>query len=286
MDYFFQWQRGLHPVTLDLLKSGIWLVVLFAVFVPLEAFFARRKQAIFRPFFALDVAYYFINNIAPKIILALLFSDLMVKLAALDPVGYYRSVASIPAPYRFVMAVVVGEVGAYWGHRMMHKVGFLWRFHAVHHSAEQLDWLVNTRAHPLDMVITRACGLLPVYLLGIVTATGLNDKVLIAYALFGAVWSFFIHANLKWRFGPLEWLLSTPAFHHWHHTRDGTQYIDKNFAAIFPWVDRLFGTLYLPKHFPQQYGVDSPAQPPDLLGQLIQPFLPAKASVSAPITKA
>jgi len=70
----------------------------------------------------------------------------------------------------------------------------------------------------------------------------------------------------------LEWLISTPAFHHWHHTKDGPEYINKNYAAIFPWVDKLFGSFYLPKdQWPAKYGVDLPMAP-GLIGQLLQPF--------------
>jgi len=60
----------------------------------------------------------------------------------------------------------VNDFGAYWGHRASHHIPFLWRFHAIHHSAEHMDWLVNTRAHPVDMVFTRLSGLVPVYRAG------------------------------------------------------------------------------------------------------------------------
>lgn len=63
----------------------------------------------------------------------------------------------------------------------------------------------------------------------------------------GTIWSFFIHAKVRIRLGPLEWLISTPAFHHWHHTND--QHRDRNFAAIFPVIDLIFGTSWLPKHW-------------------------------------
>ena len=50
-----------------------------------------------------------------------------------------------------------------------------------------------------------------------------------------------------------------PAFHHWHHTKDGPEYINKNYAATFPWVDKCFGTFYLPgKQWPAKYGIDTP----------------------------
>jgi sterol desaturase/sphingolipid hydroxylase (fatty acid hydroxylase superfamily) len=177
----------------------------------------------------------------------------------------------MPLPLRFIAAIIVGECGAYWGHRWSHELPLLWRFHAIHHSAEAMDWLVNTRAHPLDLVFTRLCGLIPIYVLGLAQPTGNTfDMVPVLYALVGTVWSFFIHANLRWRFGWLERLVSTPAFHHWHHTKEGA--INKNYAAIFPWVDQLFGTLHLPqKQWPLNYGIEEPMAP-SLTGQLLYPL--------------
>lgn len=80
---------------------------------------------------------------------------------------------------------------------------------------------------------------------------------------------FFIHANVRWQFGPLEWLMATPAFHHWHHSCN--DHTDHNYAATFPWIDRIFGTHYLPRHFPNAYGLEEKL-PPTLVGQLIKPL--------------
>ena len=126
---------------------------------------------------------------------------------------------------------------------------------------------------PVEHGFTRLCGLIAIYVLGLAQPTGNTvDIVPLVYALVGTVWSFFIHANVRWRFGWLEWLVSTPAFHHWHHTKDGPEYINKNYAAIFPWMDKLFGTFYLPKkQWPMKYGIDGPMAP-SLAGQLLQPF--------------
>jgi len=93
------------------------------------------------------------------------------------------------------------------------------------------------------------------------------------------LWGFFVHANLRWRFGPLEWLLATPAFHHWHHTNDGPDCVNKNYAAMFPWVDRMFGTFYLPKTWPAEYGTSTPV-PETLIGQLLEPLAPTAAARS------
>ena len=88
----------------------------------------------------------------------------------------------------------------------------------------------------------------------------------------GSMWSYFIHANVRWRLGPFEELLSSPAFHHWHHTREDHK--DHNYASMLPIMDRLFGTMYLPKTWPAEYGSDTP-MPPTVTGQLLQPFAPA-----------
>lgn len=73
-----------------------------------------------------------------------------------------------------------------------------------------------------------------------------------ALIVLGTLWGFFIHANLRWRFGPLEWFVTTPAFHHWHHSRH--EHINRNYASTLPFLDRLFGSYYLPRHWPAEVG--------------------------------
>jgi sterol desaturase/sphingolipid hydroxylase (fatty acid hydroxylase superfamily) len=170
--------------------------------------------------------------------------------------------------------LLVNDIGAYWGHRALHAWPRLWRFHAVHHSAEQLDWLVNTRAHPFDIVFMRLAGLAPIYLIGLAQATGgrLDNGVAIL-TIITTLWNFFIHANIRVRLGPLEWVVSSPAFHHWHHTND--EHRDRNFAFIFPLIDRIFGTAWLPKEWPSVYGVNEKISP-TLAGQFFDALEPAQ----------
>jgi len=260
---------------MDVFRLGVWLLLLVVVFVPLERFFAQRPQPIFRKEFLTDLGYYFLNSLLPKLLLILPMSLIAQVVHFFLPSSFYAWIAGLPILLRFVAAILVGEFGAYWGHRWSHTIPLLWRFHAIHHSAEQMDWLVNTRAHPLDMVFTRFCGLLPIYLLGLGQPTGQAvdvDIVPMLYAVVGTVWSFFVHANIRWRFGWIEVLVATPAFHHWHHTKDGAEFINKNYAAIFPWVDKLFGSFYLPPNqWPTRYGIEE-ALAPNLAGQLLQPL--------------
>jgi len=266
-------QQYIPSFALDVFRLWIWLALLMVIFVPLERLCAQHRQKVFRRGFLVDLGYYFLNSLLPKLLLILPMSIVAWGVHYLETSGLYAWVAHMPFRVRFVLAIVVGEFGAYWGHRWSHEIPVLWRFHSIHHSAEEMDWLVNTRAHPLDMLFSRLCGLLPIYMLGLAQPTGKTvDLVPLLYALVGTVWSFFIHANVCWRFGLLEKLVATPAFHHWHHTNDGAEYFNKNYAAIFPWMDKLFGTFYLPKkRWTKTYGIDVPIVP-SFAGQLLQPF--------------
>jgi sterol desaturase/sphingolipid hydroxylase (fatty acid hydroxylase superfamily) len=257
----------------DILRLSIWLVLLMAFFIPIERLFSQHKQKILRNEFFIDLAYYFINSLLPKLLLVIPISLLAYFLHSFLQSDFYIWMANMPVKRRLLLTLVVGEFGTYWGHRWSHEVPFLWRFHSIHHSATEMDWLVNTRAHPLDMFFTRMCGLIPIYLLGLAQPSANEvDMVPILYTLFGTVWSFVIHANVCWRFGFLEKIISTPAFHHWHHTNDSPEYIDKNYAAIFPWMDKIFGSFYLPKNrWPEKYGIDAPTSN-TLVGQLLQPL--------------
>jgi sterol desaturase/sphingolipid hydroxylase (fatty acid hydroxylase superfamily) len=251
---------------------AVWLVLLVCIFVPLEQLFALHPSKIWRKQAGVDLAWYFINNLFPVAIMAVPLLMLARALRNADPGGLYSAVAVWPLWLKLSVVLVVSDIGSYWAHRAEHAFPFLWRFHSIHHSAEQLDWLVNTRAHPFDLVFTKMAGLVPVYLLGLARTTGSGlDPVVAWLMIIGALWTFFIHANIRIRLGPLEWLVSTPAFHHWHHAND--EHRDHNYAALFPFIDKVFGTSWLPKYWPPVYGIDATVSP-TLAGQLLDPLTP------------
>jgi len=238
----------------QVLRLVLWLLILGAIFLPLERWFAVRSGQAPRAQRWQDVGLYFVSSLVPMLVLATPLAMLAQLSRQLLPEALPATMAGLPLPGRFALAFLIGELGFYWGHRAAHSWPWLWRFHAVHHSPRHLYFLVNTRVHPVDMVFTRLCGLLPLYVLGLAGPSAGGSGLPVAVILVGTLWGFFIHSNIRVRLGPLEWLLSTPAFHHWHHTRQAP--LDRNFASMLPLVDRLFGTHHLPREWPAEYGID------------------------------
>ena len=269
------------PASLDLLLPGLfmdlarlclWLVALCVIFVPLERAFALHRQPVLRRQIAVDLGWYFINGLLPGLVLGVPLSFVAWATHAVMPAALLADIAAWPLALRVAAALLLGELGYYWAHRCAHTVPFLWGFHAIHHSAEQIDFLTNTRAHPVDLMFTRMCSLVPLFALGLANPVHPSDGTIpVLVLLIGVLWGFFIHANLRLRFGPLEWLLTTPAFHHWHHTLSAPR--DHNYASMLPWLDRLFGSYHLPKgQWPADYG-NPDRTAPTLAGQFLQPLV-------------
>ena len=194
--------------------------------------------------------------------------------------GLQSAVHSQPAWLQFVEILLIADLGFYLAHRAMHAVPCLWRLHAVHHSIEELDWLAGFRVHPLDQSIVKSASVVPVFLLGF------SSNAIGAYFLLYAWQSVFLHSNVKIRFGPgLRWLLATPEFHHWHHSKD-CALRDKNFAGQLPFLDAIFRTAYMPKgRRPTSFGIVEPMRQHYLL-QLAMPFHPTETRPDATAAEA
>ena len=258
----------MNALLTEVLRLSVWLLLLCAIFVPLERLAGIKRQVFFRPQFLTDLGYFVLNAVVVGMVLGAPLVLLGGAVHQLIPSVMLETIAAWPGGVRLTLALLVGEIGFYWGHRLTHQIPFLWRFHSIHHSARDIDFLTNTRAHPVDMVFARTLGFIPVIALGL---TGDSTTVTALFLVFGTLWGFFIHANVRWRFGFLEHVIATPFFHRWHHTNDARR--DRNYAATFPFVDHLFGTYQSPDEWPTGYGIDAP-MPASLGGQLLEPFMP------------
>jgi sterol desaturase/sphingolipid hydroxylase (fatty acid hydroxylase superfamily) len=251
--------------------AGVGIALLFLIFVPIEKLFALRRQKVLRRGIATDLTHLLVNNL---LVTAAVF--VVVVISAL-PLVWVRAIdieGALPAPVSISLAVVLVFVGSYWGHRLTHTVPQLWRFHAVHHSIEQMDWVAAGRLHPLDSAFTQAFTVMPLVVLGY------DGRVFAGVTIVITLLAIFQHANVRLRFPYLRWVINTPEWHHWHHSVDA-EARDKNFGL--PIVDRIFGTAYLPKdRRPTGFGTTAPVPPTGYLQHLAYPFTKSARDAGPP----
>jgi len=237
------------------------------IFIPIEKAFALNKgQKVLRQGWRTDLMYFFVSHLAIQFIFLFVnaFSEVLFGWAVNDTFqGYVRS---IPIFLQFILATVLADLFQYVTHRLHHKIPFLWKFHSIHHSSETMDWLAGSRTHLFEVLTTRAMVMVPLYL------CGFSEQALNAYVILVGVQAVAIHANMGINFGPLRYILATPQFHHWHHSKD-REYMDANYCVHLPIIDMLFGTYKCPKgEWPAEYGIVSGEPPPTFWGQLLHPF--------------
>lgn len=243
------------------------LALLAAVFIPLERVFpARPGQPVFRSAFAVDLCFFFGQYLlwSGVALWVLTHIDGLLRAAVPDAARAYLAVQ--PIWLQVILAVLLGDFLVYWFHRACHTFDWLWRFHAVHHSASHLDWLAAHREHPVDGLLTQLCQNLPLI------AMGFPTRVLAGFIMFRTMWAVFIHSNVRLPLGPLRVLLGAPELHHYHHAR--FERTSHNFANLAPWLDMLFGTYHCPPGEEEAYelGLTEP-WPKSYAAQLLHPFV-------------
>lgn len=238
---------GAAAIAVDALVLN--LLVYPLVFLPLERLFPLRDQPTFRPEWTTDLAWFVASALFVQVTTALVLApgDRLAAAVATALPAARATVGALPVALQFLLAVLVADLAQYWIHRACHRWPWLWRFHAIHHSASAMDWLAGSRLHVVDALLTRAL----VY--AAIAALGFDVAAIAAYLAFVAAQATFVHANVRWDLRWLEPWLVTPRIHHWHHA-DALP--DGNFAVHLPVLDRLFGTLRLPAAgWPERYGL-------------------------------
>lgn len=243
--------------------------LLAATFRPIEwAFPARPGQRFFRPDWTLDLCYFIGQYLLWVTWVVGGLSMLRAWIDGIAPSTFRAAVASQPWWLQVGEVILLSDVSVYWAHRLQHRVEWLWRFHAIHHSAEHLDWLAAHREHPVDTVYNLLAINLPVFLMGfpVETISGL--------VAFRGLWAIYIHSNVRLPLGPLDILLGSPELHHWHHDRRRDA---GNYSNLSPLMDVLFGTYHCPEptatanSATPTYGINGQL-PRSYLGQLWWPF--------------
>jgi sterol desaturase/sphingolipid hydroxylase (fatty acid hydroxylase superfamily) len=254
------WYFGLDWMLLDLLLMTI-------IFIPIELFFPKNKeQTKFHAEWRTDLIYFIISHLFIQVfgIISQKPAILFFGWIGLDKVHLW--IQQLPFLVALVLTFVVTDLFQYWAHRIFHNHVYLWRFHSVHHSTQHMDWLAGSRTHFVDIFFTRAMAFVPLYILGFPPA------VFNIYIVFIAIHAVLIHSNTRINFGFIKYIFATPQYHHWHHCEDPKHY-GKNFATVFPFIDMIFGTYYLPGNvWPEGTGVHESQFPKGFIKQTIYPF--------------
>jgi sterol desaturase/sphingolipid hydroxylase (fatty acid hydroxylase superfamily) len=250
-------------------------VILAAVFTVLSSFWAcyagpswwHKRQLM------TDLCYWFIMPLFARYLrigLLLKGASLLFGITEKEKVAEFYDnghgpLAGMALWVQVTVYLVAWDFIMYWVHRTFHRPP-LWKYHAVHHSSEELDWISAARFYPLNIFLGSV--LTDVVLL----MAGISPAVLVVLSPFNVGHSAFVHANLNWTLGPFKYVLAGPVFHRWHHTMSerGGQ---KNFASTFPVLDVVFGTFYMPKNeLPDAYGIADTSFPPTFGKQILYPF--------------
>lgn len=217
------------------------LLVLFCtmIFVPVEHIAGESK-----PLRRVDLGFATLGQV---VTVALFVCVVLPVLSFVPTVAHIRSLTT-PMPAWLATCVEIGvglvifDLAGYAYHRLAHRVPALWALHRVHHSSEELSWISALRQHPIENALLMALQNVPLFMLDIPLAS--HAGVLIFLRLH----SLFVHSTVA---PSHSMLLSLPAFHLHHHERDEAP---ANFASLFPWIDRAFGT-YTPPTLKHDFGL-------------------------------
>ena len=220
---------------LELFAGGLAFVAFSAlIFWPLEEIFEGEGAA--RPKFK-DLAQLWFYQSYGLWIAAGIVYELAFLLRQLVPHSLSSFVHDRPFWLQAVAALLMAEVWVYASHRLSHKSNFLWKFHSVHHTVEEMTWSASSRQHPVDFLLIIVGANLPALIIGI-------DLRSIALLVFlERVYTVLLHSNLKLDYGPFSKVIASPSLHKMHHQPDGHRH---NYAGILSLIDTIANTYQSP----------------------------------------
>jgi len=231
---------------------------------------AEKDTPFFKSDFKNEVFLAVINMIVfipISVFIAALFIDITIR-PIIGEQLFDAQIQSLPLAIQIILGAVLIDFGTYWKHRFAHY--YLWSYHSVHHSAEQITWITALRLHPIENLAGIMLGSVLLYFFGF-DGVGFIGALLVVHLM-----NYFTHINLDLKFpAPLRYVLASPAFHRWHHADVKSAY-DKNFCGMFPFLDLAFGTYHHPEDLPPKYGLSAREQKAfpenSVFGWLTYPF--------------
>jgi len=225
-----------------------WLIGISLFFWAWEILFPWRKnQSIIRKDFWLDAFYMFFNFFLFSLIGFNAISNVFVNLFN-DFISLFEltnivaiSVASLPYVVQLLILFLLRDFIQFNIHRLLHRNQFLWQFHKVHHSVEQMGFAAHLRYHWVENVVYRTIEYIPLAMIGF----GINDFIIVH--LFALSIGHFNHSNIRVNLGPLKYIFNNPQMHLWHHAIELPEKYGVNFGISLSLWDYLIKTNYIPK---------------------------------------
>lgn len=231
-------------------ENYFWFLVLFSALIwLLEIFFPWRKnQAIFRKDFWLDFFFMFFNFYIFNLIIFLAFSKVVTK-------GFYDmsgvdltatsvfDISTLPWGLQLLIFFLALDFIQWVTHICLHRFDFLWKFHKVHHSVEQMGFAAHLRYHWMETVFYT-----PMKFLAIMFIGGFAPEQAFMIYFFAIAIGHINHANLNISYGPLKYILNNPRMHIWHHAKalPHERRYGVNFGITLSLWDYIFRKNYIP----------------------------------------
>lgn len=254
-----------------------WLIgISLAVYV-LELLFPWRKdQSRIRQDFWLDTFYMFFNVFifslvgyaALSNVVAEAFNDFLKNAFGVRNL-VALNIASWPGWAQMLLLFLLRDFIHWNVHRLLHRSPWLWKFHQVHHSVQQMGYAAHLRYHFMETIVYRTLEYLPLAMIGF----GIQDFIIVY--LFSLAIGHLNHANIYLPLGPLKYIFNSPQMHIWHHSKElpkGSYGV--NYGISLSIWDYLFGTVWMPHdgrdielgfHEVEKY-------PHGFLEQVVEPF--------------
>ena len=254
-----------------------WLVGASIAIYVLEIMFPWRKnQPLIRDHFWLDIFYlfwiYFLFSLIAYNALSMVavhaFNDFLGLFGFTNLVAI--RVGNLPTWVQLLLIFVMRDFMQWAIHRLLHNVNWMWEFHKVHHSTEEMGFAALLRYHWMENIIYRTLEYIPLAMVGF----SITDFFIVH--IFTLITGQLGHANLKITLGPLKYLLNGPQMHLWHHAKNMPVSHPKgfNYGITLSIWDFIFKTNYWPSD-DENLPIGLPEGehfPKDFVGQNIRPF--------------
>lgn len=253
---------------------SVWLFALSASFLVAERLWPENPQRLCRKGFLQDLAYLVFYSEYLGVLLGVVSIHAISALdRSLDASGtkallYFRLVDGQPLWVQLPLLLLVFDLAQWLIHNLLHRVGWLWEFHKLHHSLEEMDWLGNWRFHWMEVVVYRSLLYIPAAFFGF------SAVAMFSYGVLNTLIGHFSHSNLRFRIGALRYFVNSPEMHRWHHAHPDAGPVNRNFGITLSIWDWVFGTAYLPLHEkPERLGFKGiDAYPRGIVGRMLTPF--------------